>query len=399
MSEKNNIAVFGAGKFGSAHIKTLQELSSDRFSLKAIIDPDPQKLLQWSDQNIPVYWWRSEANEAAMSAYSQLSQDELAKITVLDDDDGVRALIKRDGINTLCNTSTTTAHIQVLEVALSARNDNGVPYISTIMQEKPFGVNLEETQNVQEIIRAHSIDFHMNSVLMYSPIWEEFNEHAAGMPKDAQLSKIICSYGKNRMNDTRPATNGWAGMDLVHALEIMARNAKGKIEVTCSKGFYGFLAENASDTGNVIHSLDAEGEIDGVPFSLVGSFAWADQARRVQFEFRSCANPENAFAYELNFDERGADGKYTDRLTYAEREPGGESWNVKDEVLTGETDKLSLYYQRALAGQDALCDLDKSVKLQKFLDILIKPNNIINIDATDFAKAPRFKSIRAEPQI
>ena len=388
------VVVVGAGVFGSNHINALSkhERINEQVRVAAIVDTDPLALLNQMGKTYSgrLYWNSAAATETQKQTYNNLSREGRVLITPID---SVADVIRLEEANTLVNATSTPSHISVLDDALRVRDLAQIPVIRTIFQEKPIAEHLADAQEIAQTIRDHDIRFCVNSVLAFSPVWGTFDYfHEKAKNEGFKLISVDCSYGKNRTNDTRPATNGWTGMDGFHPLDIIGRVVDEKIDLNYSKGHHGFLAEKASEDGHAMHSYECEGYAGDIEVRLEGSFAWDEQVRRVQFYYQS--EDDDSFeeqCIELNFDyledgvRRDGVAHYSDygRDKMLLRSSSGFDDETEREIngVRLIPDKLFRYYENGFSGNPVVCDLDKALSHQETLETMMTPNEVIYLDA------------------
>lgn len=407
-NSKHVVVVVGAGVFGSKHINALSkhEAINERVRVAAIVDTDPQALLnQIGKTSSALYWNVSTATKAQQQTYKNLTPEDQALITPIE---SVADVIRLEEANTLVNATSTPSHISVLEDALSVRDLAQIPLITTIFQEKPIAEHLADAQEIAQTVRDHNIRFCVNSVLAFSPVWGTFDYfHEKAKNEGFELISVDCSYGKNRTNDTRPATNGWTGMDGFHPLDIIGRVVDEKIDINYSKGHHGFLAEKASEDGHVMHSYECEGYAGDVELRLEGSFAWDEQVRRVQFYYQSEDDDSvEQQCIELNFDymedgvRRDGVAHYSDygRDKMLLRSSSGFDDETEREIngVRLIPDKLFRYYENGFSGNPVVCDLDKALAHQQTLETMMAPNEVIYLDAQYMPAQPELETLKAD---
>ena len=72
-------------------------------------------------------------------------------------------VIECNDINGYIGATQTDSHLESLEDALSPRDSDGAPRITSILQEKPFGLfddNEEQRQRIENTVKDHQIIIH-----------------------------------------------------------------------------------------------------------------------------------------------------------------------------------------------------------------------------------------------
>lgn len=379
----------GVGKMGLNHVKTIEQLTHDGhdIALVGVCDISLDALLAFRAQypHIPAYLVRDARN-------TDFNTQALPQgIEVID---SVAAGITRTAANTLMNCTNNNSHVPVLEDALSLRGEDGKTVIRTVFQEKPFAHTHDAAMKVATLIRSEDILFSLNSILEFSPIWNDFHRVIAEHGDSLTLRKVLCAYGKDRTQDTRPAQGGWVGLEGIHALDISSVGLSGlKVDADSITATRGFLAPAASADGTADFAIDctvAAKDKSGrdVSIHIDGSFAWADQRRSSLYVFDT--SDGKILCLQVMFDKRdNMDGKLRDELRVVEFDIANKTHR---DVLTTQSDgnKLYDYYLCTITPekQHRVYGLDKALSVQKTLDNLSTPARTIQLDAKQSATKP-----------
>lgn len=378
----------GVGKMGLNHVKTLEQLTADGhdIALCGVCDTSLDALVAFHAQypHIPAYLVRDEGN-------TDFNANALpAGIQIIEN---VAAGIALTSANTLMNCTNNNSHIPVLEDALSLRGNDGKTVIRTVFQEKPFAHTHAAAMKVAQQIRREGIMFSLNSILEFSPIWNDFHRFIAEQNNSLTLRRVMCAYGKDRTQDTRPAQGGWVGLEGIHALDISAVGLSGlKVDADSIEATRGFLAPAASPDGITdfaidctVHAADRTGR--SVPIHIEGSFAWKEQRRSSLYVFDTADG--KTICMQVLFDKRSADGSLTDELRVVEFDLDNKT---RREVLTAQSsgNKLTDYYLCTITPekQHRVYGLDKALSVQKTLDNLGVPARVNVLDAKQSPQKP-----------
>ena len=384
--------IIGIGAMGRNHARKIMSGDLPNMHLEVVCDSDLGALMKFRSENpdVPVALIPHNG-EKDQEAIEQARRNGIEVFNTAKD------VIDHYDCNTLVNATHNPSHIPVLEDCFSARDEKGVCKIRTVFQEKPFAHTYEEAKQMEGFIKDNDITFNLNGILSFSPIWNDFVQSKNDLEKMGfKLSSVQCTYGKDRTNDNRPAPNGWVGLEAIHALDISTFDMR---DVAVKNGsvtaLNGFLAQNANmddDSGVVpfghqsrFSAITACG--NPVSIDIEGSFAWAEQNRRVRYSFED--NSGQKAVLEVEFDRRG-EGTPQDVLTRAVYDKNGEVLVAPEEKISG-ADKLLGYYKAVVdpADQKPLYTIDRAMKVQGALEKMGQPDKTIQIDAMAAPKSPQ----------
>ena len=373
---------------GLNHAKAIQAQAAlhPDVKLSAVSDRDYNALIKAREilpPDTPLYWVPDDDSVITPDNLEAFKIERIASHA---------AIIEKHQITALTNAVHNDGHVSVLEDALTIRAADGTPSIHTIWQEKPYGRINENHNAVNRIIADHHIVFSLNSILLYSPVWHAIDDCLSSSPQ-MQLTSVKCTYGKDRTQDTRPAFDGWVGMEGIHAVDLI-HSTLDELEFTHAEHIYGFLAENASDDGHVAFAVKAEGtgkrNGQNVNVDLKGSFAWAQQYRRLVLHFSDASCQEQKI--QIDFD-MGKRGNLYDRLQVWRNGACIKSEEFRPQEITIDgikyvKDKLFEYYNAVISGQTPRCDLERTISSQTQLARLLKPDVIHKTDAKHAPSQP-----------
>lgn len=383
----------GVGIMGMNHANAINDLSSNEdISLCGVCDSSLDKLLAFKESNpdVPVYLVYAPQYQTR-AEYEALK--ERAMTFGLPAIESVSEAVEELDVNSLMNCTNNESHIPVLESALSVR-DGEQTKIGMVFQEKPFAHTLQEAEDFTEKIKDENVSFSLNSILGFSGIWDDFHAFIENYPGTLKLKKVITSYGKDRTQDTRPATGGWVGMEAIHAVDISTALIKDlEIEEDKTVSTYGFLARGASTDGQVGFGIG--GFIKGqnkqntgeVEVEIEGSFAWKEQVRRSIYIFED-EDKGTTIASQLLFDKSEGPTK-CDELKIFEFDS---AMAVPTELQSSHSnvDKLRQYYLCSIDPKERarLYDINRALGVQDVLEKLSRPAKTFNVPASHSAAKP-----------
>lgn len=201
---KENVLIAGYGKMGKNYARNF----SDYFSQYNIVIADASK----------------DQCEQAMADYPNASVYWIAntQCSSIQQANSIAEIVTQEEVSGIVNATQTDSHIEVVESALSVKAPNGSSVVKRILQEKPFGLFDGDVKfdSVCDTLTTSNIRFSLNSILMFSDIWDVADEYLA-QQKRVHIIASECIYGKNRTNDTRPAHEGVFGTEGTHAIDIL----------------------------------------------------------------------------------------------------------------------------------------------------------------------------------
>jgi predicted dehydrogenase len=226
----------------------------------------------------------------------------------------IASLIEQNDINGLIGATQTDSHLSVLKEALSVGSQR--PQIQHILQEKPFGLfessNDSDFDGVVSTIKKHDIRFGMDSILMYSDVYDTFASYILRNP-DLIHQSTKCIYGKNRTKDTRPAHMGVFGTEGTHAIDISRRIGNEYLDLKFASGVIdqGFLTERDRD---VPYACDALYQTESdAPVQIRMSLAFDQNYRQVGHVFKNARS--ETIEVTIHFDKRNDTGVSQDTFT------------------------------------------------------------------------------------
>jgi hypothetical protein len=281
----NNILIAGAGTMGTHYTRNLIGLA-DALKLKTlmVVDRDAEKCSKLK-QAFPIVDVR----------HVDAASHEMAHV------------IAGTDITGIIGATQTDTHLTVLKEALSVGKDR--PQITSVLQEKPFGLfddDVNAFDDVAAIIRQNDIRFNLDSILMFSAVYDVFGSFLKANP-DLMHVGTYCTYGKNRTRDTRPAHMGVFGTEGTHALDIARRVGHAYLPLTFDHGkiAQGFVTEQDNDIPyetNCVLRTDK-----GMPVRIEMSLAFDANYRRVRHIFNNAKG--EVVSVILEFDQQQGDRK------------------------------------------------------------------------------------------
>lgn len=381
----------GIGIMGKNHANAIQKLSETApISLAAVCDADIDKLAAFREDNpdVPVYLTHSPQYQTADAFNAMTQKAALLDIPVVKD---VAEIVAAQQVNTLMNCTNNDSHIPVLESALSVMEEDATK-IRMVFQEKPFAHSLAEAERFTEKIKDQKVTFSLNSILEHSEIWDDLHQFMADYDGDLVLQKIVTSYGKDRTQDTRPATGGWVGLEGIHAVDIStALLNKLAVQTDQTTATYGFLAEKASKDGNenfAIHThIQGQQADQKIDVEIEGSFAWQDQMRRTLYIFEDTKNNKQIVC-QMTFDKQENGQRFDEMQAVSFDKATGAKQTLT--VAQSNADKLQHYYKSSIAKNPIkpLYDIGRSMDVQRVLDQLAQPAKITHAPAQETNKKP-----------
>lgn len=217
----------------------------------------------------------------------------------------------------------TDSHVDVLSEALSIPKVE--PYIRSVLQEKPFGLFDEggaQRLAIEQKINKESLTFNLDSILMFSGVWDAFDDVLNDMKSKGYVhSNTTCHYGKNRLNDNRPAHEGIFGTEGTHAIDIARRqghaiNAIDHVHMAVIKE--GFVNAVSPDIPYYCMAdlTDEFGKAVGIEMAL----NYDRQIRRVSHHYKNINDPRDMMMITLDFDTTNDAGNKVDRMIVKDRE-------------------------------------------------------------------------------
>lgn len=284
-----NILVVGVGVMGTHYTRNLVQMREE-LDIGSIIcaDTDPQKCTD--------------------------IKDKFPEIVACHVPNGVASVIKEHNVDGIIGATQTDSHVSVLSNALSA--GHGVPQIQRILQEKPFGLFADEDvagfDSVVDTIKHQNIRFGMDSILMFSKVYEVFDIYLGANP-DLIHIETTCLYGKDRTHDTRPAHVGVFGTEGTHAIDIARRIGSSYVDLSFDSGeiTQGYLTER--DPGVPYASKSKFHSSNDAEININMSLAFDRPYRTVTHSFRS-ATDEQITSVTLAFDQKNEGGAVCDTL-------------------------------------------------------------------------------------
>lgn len=286
--KKQRIVIVGAGTMGTHYARNLVTMK-DEFNIEEIacVDTDFQQCDKFNKENLGI-----------SAQYIGDLPEVLANV------------VRSQKMNGIIGATQTDSHISVLKEALSVMKD-GVPQITRILQEKPFGLFNEGSQtdmfDIVEKIKVHNIRFGMDSILMFSDVYDHFSGLLSDNSDWTHIT-AFCTYGKNRTKDTRPAHMGVFGTEGTHAIDIARRLGNVYLPLTCKGGniTQGFITERDPDVPYACCAdFNTKADGSGVPIHIQMSLAFDKNYREVIHVFEN-KNGER-IEVTLNFDQQGVD--------------------------------------------------------------------------------------------
>ena len=220
------------------------------------------------------------------------------------------SIVQEHRASGLIGATHTNNHLSVIKDTLSATNQNGLPLIRNVLQEKPFGLFEDDTQAFIDIVKAiddKDIKFSLNSILMFSDIWKATDDFLGDYPNIIRKASF-CVYGKDRTQDTRPAHEGVFGTEGTHAIDILRGRGRLKqdIDITESTLTYGDIS---NDT-DIPYICEMRGfSNSGAFLDLEMSLAFDKNYRYVDHHLTNSTNNQEMLM-RLTFDHQGEDSMY-----------------------------------------------------------------------------------------
>ncbi len=379
MEQHYSVLIVGVGFMGTNH---------------AIVLLDQQKL----HDNVRLVGV-ADINAGNLAAFSQ-SYPHIPTF-LLNENTTVADVIRQTGATAIADVTNTNAHPGVIKSALSVPDA-----IHTVFQEKPIAVTLNDADEMAKLITTQNITYSMDSIMMHSPIWKDFEEALDDQQTPLQMEFIRCTYGKDRTKDSRPAVGGYVYLEGVHAIDISSHGIERLDPDSLNiVGYHGFLAEKASEDGTCLYAVNAHMQAissagNTVIIEQEGSLTFDQNYRRVQYGY---ARPDGKkLVLQLEFDTKARgdvlQGWVVDPADGSNVQVCNSAFaNHKIDTPNGpvKIDKLFGFYDSVLSGHMTnVCGIGKALHLQAALDQVAAgaKKNLLQMPAQDAPHKPQFKA-------
>lgn len=213
----------------------------------------------------------------------------------------------------------TDSHVNVLGEVLSAIDDKTkMPFIQSVLQEKPYGLfdgEFGQRAAIEALINEHGITFNLDSILMFSGIWGYFEQELEVLDKAGyKHGTSTCTYGKNRFNDPRPAHEGIFGTEATHAIDIARRQGHKVHSVKAEQAGIKAGYFNVANPQLAYYCKAGLTNEFNVPLAVEMAINLDRPVRRVVHRYEKVGNPDDFVEVEINFDIKNGKDEKVDRL-------------------------------------------------------------------------------------